>query len=217
MEEKSIRVLLVEDHNVVRKGLSALLATPRFQIEIVGEAADGVEAIALARELQPDVIVMDLEMPRKGGVEATAEIRSENPDAHILILTSFGEVERAVQAVRAGAHGFLLKDSSPDDLVHAIQSVHRGQLALPGDMALDLWSERQSLASTALPEGLTERELGVLRGLARGLSNKEIASALSISPNTVRSHIRSILSKLGVDNRTQAALYALEHNLISNV
>lgn len=214
MQEPAIRVLLVEDHAVVRKGLRALLATPRFRIDVVGEAADGVEAVALAQQLQPDVIVMDLEMPRMGGVAAIKSIKGENPQARVLVLTSFGEAERALEAVRAGAVGFLHKDSSPDDLVNAIRSVYHGQLSLPGNLASALWGEEKASAA-ADGVALTEREHEILGGIVRGLSNKEIARELHISSNTVRSHIRSILSKFGVANRTQAAMYAIENDLIS--
>lgn len=214
METAKIRVLLAEDHRVVREGLRALLSTPRFNIDVVGEAADGVEAVDQAARLQPDVVVMDLEMPRMGGVAAIGQIKAENPAARILVLTSFSGRDRAVEAVRAGATGFLVKDSSPDDLVQAITSVYHDQVSLPEDLVPVLWEDEDPTEPTA--EGnLTERELAVLAGLVRGLSNRQIAEELQISVNTVRSHIRSILSKLNVDNRTQAAMHAVEHQLVT--
>lgn len=215
MLHTQIRVLLVEDHTVVRKGLKALLTRPRFRIDIVGEAADGVEAVALARKLQPDVTVMDLEMPRMGGLEAIGAIIADNPKARILVLTSFSEAPRALQAVRAGALGFLLKDSSPDELVEMIHSVNRGRLSMPAELAQVLWGSEEP-ESSAPSELLTERERTVLSGVVRGLSNKEIAYELSISPNTVRSHIRNIMAKFEVENRTQAVVYALEHKINLN-
>lgn len=213
MSDAPISVLLVDDHTVVRKGLSALLSAPRLQIAIAGEAADGVEAVEQARQLQPDVILMDLEMPRLDGIGAISQIKRENPKIRILVLTSFGDIARAKQAVQAGAEGFLRKDSSPDDLVHAIRSVYRGRLSVPAELALEL-TNREPTAPLETEEGLTEREQAVLSGLVRGLSNKEIATELNISPNTVRSHVRNILTKLQVANRTQAALYAVEHKLL---
>lgn len=216
MKESRLRILIADDHTVVRKGLSSLLSTPRFGIAVVGEAANGQEAIELARQLQPDVIVMDLEMPQKNGIEATAEIKQENPQARILVLTSFNETGRAVAAVRAGAMGFLLKDSSPDDLVQAIRTVYRGQVLLPTELAQQLLhSTATGTAVNTQDNELTDRERSILSGLVQGLSNKDIADQLHISPNTVRSHVRNILTKLEVSNRTQAALCAIENNLLS--
>lgn len=216
MNESSIRILIAEDHTVVRKGLSMLLSTPRFHMAVVAEAADGEEAIEMARRYQPDVIIMDLEMPKKSGIEATAAIRQENPQARILVLTSFNETDRAVEAVRAGAMGFLLKDSSPDELVSAIRTLYRGQVVLPTELAQQLMQPISQAAADKSPdEELTERETAILAGLVQGLSNKEIADQLHISPNTVRTHVRNILTKLDVTNRTQAAMYAVEHDLLS--
>ena len=205
-----IRVLIADDHYVVRQGLAALL-TPRNGMEVIGEAATGREAVELARTLKPDVTLMDMIMPEMDGPQAIALIREENPKARILVLTSFGESKQITAAVQAGALGYLLKDSSPDDLLHAIRSVHRGNLVLPQDLAQKLMQPQP--AATALDQ-LTERETDVLRLLAQGQSNQEIARNLHISMTTVRSHVSSILMKLDVSNRTQAALIARERPLL---
>jgi DNA-binding NarL/FixJ family response regulator len=205
-----IRILVADDHFVVRQGLTALL-TLRNGMEVVGEAATGREAVDLARTLQPDVILMDMVMPELDGPEAIALIKQENPTARILVLTSFGESKQIMAAIQAGALGYLLKDSSPDDLLHAIRSVHRGNLVLPQDLAVKLMQPQQTVAAL---DQLTERETDVLRLLAQGQSNQEIAVNLSISTTTVRSHVSNILLKLGVSNRTQAALIAKERQLL---
>jgi len=208
-----LRILIADDHMVVRRGLCSLLI-PRNGMEVVGEAADGVEAVALAQALQPDVILMDLAMPHKDGVTAIAEIRQHNPQSRILVLTSFGEEGQVSQAIKAGALGYLLKDSSPDQLFQAIRQVAEGNLSLPPNLALKLMQELQRPPQTESPESvLTERELDVLKGIARGLSNQEIGATLSISVTTVRTHVSSLLGKLGLTNRTQAALYAKDHHL----
>jgi DNA-binding NarL/FixJ family response regulator len=205
-----IRALIVDDHMVVRRGLAALLV-PRVGVEVVGEAASGREAVEMAARLQPDVILMDLVMPDKGGAEAIAEIRRFNPHAHILVLSSFGESEHVLAAVNAGARGYLLKDSSPDELLHAIESVHRGNLVLPEEIARKLLDPRPVAPGAG---EFTEREREVLRRLTLGETNQEIARALSISSPTVRAHISSILGKLNVTNRTQAALVAQRERLV---
>jgi NarL family two-component system response regulator LiaR len=213
MIDHMIRLLVVDDHTVVRKGLCSLL-TSRYNIEVVGEAADGQEAIQQARDLLPDVILMDLVMPRKSGLEAILEIREENPAARILILTSFGDEAHVSTALRAGAQGYVLKDSSPDQLINAIHSVFLGNLLLPVDMARKVLPEfKAPLDPEVLNPQLTEREKDVLREIANGSSNQEIAQALSISTTTVRSHISSLFRKLDVTNRTQAALFAVEIGL----
>jgi two-component system, NarL family, response regulator LiaR len=214
MIEPKIRVLVVEDHTVVRKGLCALLSSERYGCEIVGEAADGAEAVAKAEALAPDVILMDLVMPKKGGIEATHEICQKNARARVLILTSFDEQARVTMALKVGALGYVLKDSTPDELVHAIRSVYLGQVTVPAALARAVLGPETPVA-LAEPAELTKRELDVLRALASGLSDKEIAAALSISVATVRSHVRSILNKLDLNNRTQAALYAFEIGLAS--
>jgi NarL family two-component system response regulator LiaR len=205
-----IRVLIADDHYVVRQGLAALLA-PRNGMEVVGEAANGREAVDLARTLQPDVILMDMIMPEMTGPEAISLIKQENPNARILVLTSFGESKQVSAAIQAGALGYLLKDSSPDDLLHAIRSVYRGNLVLPQDLALALMQPRPAAAAL---DQLTERETDVLKLLAQGQSNQEIARNLSISATTVRSHVSMILMKLDVSNRTQAVLVAQERHLV---
>lgn len=205
-----IRILVADDHYVVRQGLIALL-TPRNGMEVVGEAATGREAVDMCRTHQPDVILMDMVMPELDGPEAIALIKQENHTARILVLTSFGESKQIMAAIQAGALGYLLKDSSPDDLLHAIRSVHRGNLVLPQDLALKLMQPQPAVAAL---DQLTDRETEVLRLLAQGQSNQEIAVNLSISTTTVRSHVSTILMKLGVSNRTQAALLARERQLL---
>jgi len=205
-----IRILIADDHFVVRQGLAALLVA-RNGMEVIGEAATGREAVNLARQLNPDVILMDMSMPEMAGPEAIRLIRQESPQARILVLTSFGESNRVSEAVQAGALGYLLKDSSPDDLLHAIGSVYRGNLVLPQELAAKLM---QPPAAVPDIDQLTEREIDVLRLLARGQSNQEIAQNLHISTTTVRSHISNILLKLDVSNRTQAALIARERQLV---
>lgn len=208
-----LRILIADDHLVVRRGLCSLL-TPRHGMEVVGEAADGVEAVALAKELLPDVILMDMVMPNKDGVTAIEEIKQYHPNARILVLTSFGEEGQVSRAIKAGALGYLLKDSSPDQLFEAIRNVASGNLSLLPNLALKLMQDLQRPPQPASPELiLTERELDVLKGIARGLSNQEIARELSIGVTTVRTHVSSLFSKLGLANRTQAALYAVEHGL----
>jgi NarL family two-component system response regulator LiaR len=177
-------------------------------MEVIGEASSGLEAVEMARALQPDVIVMDMVMPHMTGIEATVQIKKSNPDARILILTSFSEQDSLAKAIKAGAMGYLLKESQPDDLLHAIRSVYRGQLTIPQNLALKLVSVSQQPDTPGTE--LSEREQEVLASVAQGLSNKEIAEKLTISTNTVRSHISSILTKLNLSNRTQLALYAME-------
>jgi two-component system, NarL family, response regulator LiaR len=207
-----IRILIADDHFIVRQGLAALLV-PRNGMEVIGEAATGREAVDLARTLQPDVILMDMIMPEMGGPEAIRLIRQDNPQARALVLTSFGESKQISSAIEAGALGYLLKDSSPDDLLHAIRSVYRGNLVMPQALAQKLMQPQPAAAAPDLDQ-LTEREIDVLRLLAQGQSNQEIAANLHIGSTTVRSHVSSILMKLGVTNRTQAALLARERQLV---
>ncbi len=204
-----IRVLIADDHAVVRQGLRALLAIDPG-LELVGEAADGVEAVDQARALQPDVILLDLLMPRQDGIAAIRAIKQERPDARILVLTSFAEEEKAFPAIKAGALGYLLKDVLPQELLQAIHSVARGEASLHPSIARKLLQElSQPPALPPAEEPLTEREVAVLRLVAKGLSNQEIAEQLAVSEPTVRAHVSNILSKLHLANRTQAALYAL--------
>jgi NarL family two-component system response regulator LiaR len=215
MNASPIRVLIADDHEIVRKGIRALLATRR-DIQVIGEAKDGAEAVTQALALQPDVILMDLMMPRMNGVEATREITASQPGARILILTSFAADEQVFPAIKAGALGYLLKDSSPQELVQAIRQVHRGEPSLDPSVARKLLVELSAPASKPpTPDPLTARELEILRLIAQGKSNKEIAEQLVIAEETVHTHVSNILNKLHLASRTQAALYALKEGIAS--
>lgn len=217
MAETTISVLIVDDHTVVRKGLKALLSAEKYGIEVIGEASNGDEAVQKAEQLEPDVILMDLVMPGKSGIEAIVEIKRMQPQARILVLTSFAEDDNVIRAIRAGAYGFLLKDTSPDELVQTIHSVHADKLTIPQELALILLGDKPAeMEPASSKEDLTPRELDVLRRLSQGLSNKQIAQTLSISTATVRSHVSSLMRKLNVENRTQLAIYAREHDLINS-
>jgi NarL family two-component system response regulator LiaR len=212
-EEPCIRVLIADDHAVVREGLRALIISEPG-IEVVGEAANGVEAVRLAHSLQPDVILLDLVMPQMGGLEAITEIKQANPEARILVLTSFAEDDKVFPAIKAGALGYLMKDLLPYELLQAIRDTYRGESSLHPAIARKLVQELNRPSN--LPpasEPLTERELEVLKLVAQGLSNQEIADKLAIGERTARTHVVNILSKLHLANRTQAALYALREGL----
>lgn len=212
---ETIRVLIADDHTVVRGGLIALLEDVEG-IEVVAEAADGQEAILKARAVKPDVILMDLAMPRKTGIEAIEEIKHENPNARIVVLTSYSDDDKVFAAIKAGALGYLLKETSTQDLLQAIRDVYHGESSLHPAIARKLIRELNR--PTTLPpsdEPLTDREAEVLILVARGLSNQDIADKLVISERTVRTHVSNILSKLQLANRTQAALYALKEGLTS--
>jgi len=209
-----IRILVADDHAVVREGLRTLISSDP-DMELVGEATDGMEAVGKAAELLPDVILMDLVMPRMEGIEAIRAILQRDASAKILVLTSFSEDERVFAALRLGALGYLLKDSLPSDLLSAIRIVSQGKSSLDPSVAYRVVRElRQPALQAVEEESLTERELTVLRLVARGMSNAEIAKRLNLSPWTVRTHVRNILGKLQLENRTQATLYALRHGIV---
>lgn len=206
-----IRILITDDHGVVRQGLRMFLSTdPAF--EVVGEAENGERAVALARELSPDVVLMDLLMPVMNGIEATQEIRSGLPEVEVIALTSVLEDASVTGAVRAGAIGYLLKDTDSEELARAIKAAAEGRVHLAPEAAARLMREVRAPES---PEALTERETEVLMLVARGRANKQIASELFVSEKTVKAHVSSILMKLGVRSRTQAALHAVRTGLVS--
>jgi two-component system, NarL family, response regulator LiaR len=205
------RVLITDDHGVVRQGLRMFLSLdPDF--EVVGEASNGEEALAMARALGPDVVLMDLLMPVMDGISATEKIRAELPEVEVIALTSVLEDASVTGAVRAGAIGYLLKDTDSEELSRAIKAAAEGRVHLAPEAAARLMREVRAPDS---PEALTDRETEVLRFLARGKANKQIASSLYVSEKTVKAHVSSILMKLGVQSRTQAALYAVRTGLVS--
>lgn len=212
---ETIRVLIADDHLIVRKGIRALLATePGFAV--VGEAGNGAEAVEAVGRLAPDVVLMDVMMPEMDGIEAIRRIQAGPHPARILVLTSFVADEKVFPAIKAGALGYLLKDSSPEDLTRAIRQVARGESSLHPAIARKVLQELARPAERpASGEGLTDREVAVLQRIARGMSNQEIARELVISEATVRTHVSSILSKLHLASRTQAALYALREGIAS--
>ena len=214
MSAGNIKVLIVDDHTVVRKGLKSLLAAKKYGIDVIGEASNGDEAVLQAEQLEPDVILMDLVMPGKSGIEAIREIKGKQPKARILVLTSYAEQDKVIEAIQAGAYGFLLKDTSPDDLVQTIHSVYADKLTLPQELTEMLFSQQpgKTVRPSAL-DPLTGRERDVLGCIAEGMSNKQVAQQLSISTTTVRSHVSSLLRKLNLENRTQLALFARENRL----
>lgn len=208
-----IRLLVADDHAIVRKGICALLAT-ESDIEVVGEAADGQQAVNKAQELHPDVILMDLVMPGMDGFEATHQITTYQPEVRVLVLTGFAADDKVFPAFQAGALGYLLKNSSPEELVQAIRRLYRGESSLDPAITRRVLREFSSPAGPE-PGPLTEREVEVLRLVAQGWTNREISARLSIRQTTVCSHVSSILSKLRVSSRTQAALYALRKGIAS--
>jgi two-component system, NarL family, response regulator LiaR len=211
-ETKAIRVLIVDDHGVVREGLRAYLELEP-DIQVVGEAKDGLEAIRRAQELQPDVVLMDLVMPNMDGVDATSRIKQQQPATHVIILTSFLDDERVVPAIRAGATSYLLKDVAATDLARAIRGARAGQAQLHPEVARRLMQQVTSPRKPDAGAQLTDREREVLRLLADGRSNKEIARSLVVSERTVKGHVSNILGKLGLQDRTQAALFAVRNGL----
>ncbi len=201
-----IRILVVEDHHVVRQGLVALVKTVP-DMTVVAEASDGKQAVELFRQHRPDVTIMDLRLPAMGGVDAIKAIRQEFPAARVIVLTTFDGDEDIYRALQAGARGYLLKDMFGEELMDAIRTVHAGKTRIPPAVA-------QRLAERMAGPGLTARELGVLKLIVSGKSNKEIGKELTISEATVKTHINSILSKLDVNDRTQAATTALQRGII---
>ena len=208
-----ISVLVADDHGIVREGLRAVINAER-DMELIGEAGDGEEARQKALALKPDVIVMDLLMPRKSGLDAIREIRQANPQARILVLTSYAEDEMVFSAIKAGALGYLLKDSSAGELPDAIRFLYRGESSLHPTVAHKLVTHCARTLD-ADPDALTEAETEVLKLLAHGLKNQAIADQLRISERTTRFHVSNVLSKLHLENRTEAALYAMRRGLVS--
>jgi len=212
-QDHPIRILIADDHPVVREGMAAMLSNIPY-LELVGAAEDGFEAVEMARALRPDVILLDLVMPRMDGLQAIHAIKADNPEAKILVVTSFTEDDKVFPAIKSGALGYLLKDAPPEMLLQAIRDVYQGESSLHPTIARKLIqeiSQPSPLPPTETP--LTEREVAVLGLIARGLTDQEIAGTLSITIRTVRFHVSNILSKLHVANRTQAALYALQEGL----
>jgi DNA-binding NarL/FixJ family response regulator len=206
MSEKSIRILIADDHYVVRMGLAALVETEP-DLQVVGEAADGMQVVELFKKLHPDLVLMDLRMPRTDGVTATRQIREQFPQARILMLTTYDGDDDIHRALSAGASGYLLKNSTRESLIPALRAVAAGQRWIPQEVA-------SRLAARKMFEDLTPREVDVLQQLAKGLANKEIADVLSISEHTVKGHLKSILGKLHVADRTEAVTAALQRGII---
>ena len=212
----SIRVLIIDDHEIVREGLQTLLSE-EADFEVVGSAGDGLSAITLAEAQRPDVIVMDLVMPGLDGIEATRRIIQNNPEARVLVLTTFADDQRVREAIQAGATGYLLKDVLKADLLRALRDAAKGRPSLHPEVQQHLMREiagkTSSQEQAPLHTSLTEREIGILRLLAEGRSNKEIATALHLTEGTIKGYVSTIFDKLDVEDRTQAALYAVKHRL----
>lgn len=207
-----IKVMIVDDHAIVREGLTMLLGE-ETDIKVVGEARDGLDALTRINHLQPDVVLMDLVMPEMDGIAATAQIRQKYPDCQVLVLTSFAEDQRVPDAIQAGAVGYLLKDVLKADLLRAIHAAARGEPTLHPEAQRQLMQQVISPPTPNLLETLTEREMDVLRLIAQGHSNKEIAVTLYLTEGTVKGYVSTILGKLQVADRTQAALYAVKHGV----
>lgn len=219
LEKERIRILIADDHGLVREGIRAYLAT-QPDMEVVAEARDGAEAVKMASEYVPDVVLMDLVMPKMDGVAATRQVRGITPHTRVIVLTSYSEDEMVFPAIKAGALSYLLKDVGPGELAEAIRRAARGEATLHPRIAARLIHEvaenRVSPSKSGMREGaeLSQRELDVLRLIATGKSNREIADLLSISEQTVKTHVSNILSKLHLADRTQAAIYALKQRLV---
>ncbi|MFB3160675.1 response regulator transcription factor [Neobacillus sp. 179-J 1A1 HS] len=210
-----IRILITDDHHVVRRGLAFFLKTQK-DIEIIGEAGNGREAVELTRTLKPDLVLMDLVMPEMDGIQATKIIKSEMPDIKIMMLTSFSDQDHVIPALEAGASGYQLKDIEPDELIHCIRKIMSGENQLHPKATSHLLANLSNKENKErnLLEQLTKRELDVLKEIARGKSNKEIASTLFITEKTVKTHVSNLLAKLEVADRTQAALFAVKNQLV---
>lgn len=212
-QAERIGVLIVDDHPIVREGLRTYLETVD-DIEVVGEASDGEEAVRIVRDTLPDVVLMDLVMPGIDGIEATRRVREISPSTKVVVLTSFSEDEKVFPAIKAGAAGYLLKDIQPTEVVDAIRRVHAGEALLHPTVAAMVMQEVAD-PQRSVPGDLTERELDVLSHIAQGESNREIARALTVSEKTVKTHVSNILAKLHLADRTQAALYAVRRGMDS--
>ena len=213
----TIRVLIVDDHSVVRMGLRMFFDL-QPDIEVVGEAADGSEGVAMARRLEPDVVLMDLLMPNMDGITAIGRIKAERPETEIVTMTSFIEEEKVTSALEAGASGYVLKDAEAEEVAQAVRAAYAGEVHLDPAVARLLAQRLRNRKSPQdeLTEPLTDREKDVIRLLGQGMSNKEIGSALFITERTARTYVSNILGKLGLASRTQAALYAVEHKLVDD-
>jgi NarL family two-component system response regulator LiaR len=210
---KRIRILVVEDQNVVREGLIAILSF-QSDMEVVGEAADGIQAVELARKTRPDVILLDMVMPRQDGLTTIPKLRTITPEARILVLSSFAESDRVYQAIKAGAIGYMLKDTTRVQLLQSIREVACGHASIHPSIAMKVIHEFDHPSEGCLAnQTLTRRELEALRLIARGFSNQEIATSLVVHERTIAKYVSSILNKLHVTNRTQAALYAIREGL----
>ncbi|WP_176585454.1 response regulator [Priestia megaterium] len=209
-----IKILIADDHHVVRKGLVFFLQT-QPDLEIVGEASNGEEALKLATSLEPHIVLMDLSMPVLDGIEATKELKKQAPHVQVMILTSFSDQDHVIPALEAGASGYQLKESDPDELVAAIRKLMNGENQLHPKVTTHLLTRLTTSSEKKVNfiDHLTKREKDVLKEIAKGKSNKEIGAALHITEKTVKTHVSNILSKLGVQDRTQAALYAVQHGI----
>ena len=216
MTDRPIRLVIIDDHRIVREGIQALMEDVP-DITVVGSAADGCTGVELALQLQPDVVLMDLVMPCMDGVEATRHLANVHPDMRILVLTSFITQDKVFPAIKAGASGYLLKDTGSTELIEGIRQAYRGETTLDPKIAGMVMAEisHPALHDRLGPDSLTDREIEVLRLVAQGMSNKEIADQLGISPETSRTHVNRIISKLHVASRVQATLYALRNGIVS--